>query len=65
MVARAFQPCLVTVSVGFRMPETKMGRAYLRPITGTSEGPTKERFQRAPVGARIERRLSFEISEVS
>jgi hypothetical protein len=42
-----------------------MGRTYLRPVTGTSEGPTKERFQRAPVGARIERCPSFEISEVS
>lgn len=63
--SRANQPCLMTVSVGFLVPEIKVGRTYLRLTTGTSEGPTKERFQRAPGGARIERCLSFEVSEVS
>jgi hypothetical protein len=65
MVARVFQPCLVTVFVGFLVPEMKMGRTYLRPISGTSEGPTKERFQCAPARAHLKRCLSSEISEVS
>ena len=55
-----FQPCRV---VGFLRWESlvpkKKGRTYLRPVTGTSEGPTQERFQRAPDGARVERRPAF------
>ena len=33
--SRANQPCVVTVSVGTVVPETKMGRTYLRPVSGT------------------------------
>jgi hypothetical protein len=39
----------------------KRGRIYLRPITGTGM-PSRERFQHAPFGACIERRLLIEIS---
>ena len=39
-----------TVFVGTLVPEIKMGRTYLRPITGTSEGPQKNAFNATRLG---------------
>jgi len=48
--SRANQPCVETVFVGTLVPEIKMGRTYLRPITGTSEGPQKNAFNAPRLG---------------
>ena len=63
--SRANQPCLQTVFVGTLVPEIQMGRTYLRPITGTSEGPQENAFN-APRSGRTSSAVScVEISEVS
>jgi hypothetical protein len=43
------------------VPEKEGGDTYLRPTTGTGM-PSKERFRRAPMGARLERCPLIEIS---
>ncbi len=37
-------------SVGTWVPETKMGRTYLRPTSGTYEGPQRNAFSAPRVG---------------